>query len=118
MCGAAQPFAAAHTAALRCPALPPPQVGGAALAVVRDQQGSGIQFGPDGLAIPLQPGAERQAKCKLGPYYARMPGGGKSLFAADESARGTQLSGLRVYVAQGEGEKWELDGIVWRTSRG
>lgn len=41
-------------------------MGGAALAVVKDQPGSGIHFGPDGLAIPLAPGNERAAKCKVG----------------------------------------------------
>lgn len=166
------------------------QVGGAALAVVKDQPSSGIHFGPDGLAIPLAPGSERLAKCKvrmpdgrcteggrckggmalfwllppaawqdgawrasrlcyrtqlcllrsslhsrhlspsfvpmlhnplpptqLGPYYARLPDGGKSLFAAGESGRGTLLAGLRVYLAEGGPEQWELDGIVWKTKR-
>lgn len=81
------------------------QVGGAALAVVRDAPSSGIFFGPDGLHIPLAPGAEQAAKCKLGPFYARLPGGGKSLFAEGESARGTQLVGLRAYVAEGSGAR-------------
>ena len=47
------------------------QVGGPALAVVRDAAGQGLFFGPDGLHIPLAPGNERLAKCKLGPYYSR-----------------------------------------------
>ena len=72
--------------------------------MTKDQAGLGIWFAPDGLAIPLAPGAERLAKCKLGPYYQRMPGGGKSLFAAGESPRGVQLTGLRVYVAEGKGK--------------
>lgn len=80
------------------------QVGGAALAVVRDAPNSGVFFGPDGLHIPLAPGKERQARCKLGPLYARMPDGGNCLFAAGESAKNTQLVGLRVYVAEGPGE--------------
>lgn len=79
-------------------------MGGAALAVVKDAPGSGIWFGPDGLHIPLVPGAEQAAKCKLGPYYARLPDGGKSLFAASESGRGTQLVGLRAYVREGKGK--------------
>ncbi|PRW18377.1 Interferon-induced 44 family [Chlorella sorokiniana] len=94
-----------------------PKVGGAALAVVKDQPSSGIHFGPDGLSIPLAPGNERLAKCKLGPYYARLPDGGKSLFAPTESGRGTPLAGLRVYLAEGGPEQWELDGIVWKTKR-
>lgn len=93
-----------------------PKVGGAAQAVIRDTAEQGIFFGPDGLAIPLAPGAERAAKCKLGPYYARAPAGGKSLFGPGEGGRGgAQLASLRVYVAEGEGEQWELDGIVWKT---
>jgi hypothetical protein len=87
------------------------------LAVTRDDPASGIYFGADGLAIPLMAGRERLAKCKLGPYYARLPDGGKSLFAPGESQRGVQLAWLRVYVARGGGEEWELDGIVWRTRR-
>eukprot|EP00887_Chlorella_sp_A99_P003164 scaffold9.g3164.t1 len=81
-------------------------VGGAAQAVIRDTAEQGIFFGPDGLAIPLAPGAERAAKCKLGPYYARAPAGGKSLFGPGEGGRGgAQLASLRVYVAEGEGEQ-------------
>ncbi|KAI3425718.1 hypothetical protein D9Q98_007694 [Chlorella vulgaris] len=92
-----------------------PKVGGAALAVIRDQPSAGIFFGTDGWAAPLAPGKERSAKCKLGPMYARMPDGGKSLFAAEESPKGTLLTSLRVYVAEGAGEEWELNGIVWST---
>lgn len=39
-----------------------------------------------------------------GPYYARMPDGSKSLFALGENGRGTQLAGLRAYVAEGAGK--------------
>lgn len=93
------------------------QVGGASLAVTRDNPSSGIHFGADGLAIPLAAGKERMAKCKLGPYFARLPDGGNSLFAPGESQRGAPLTWLRVYVAQGGPEEWELDGIVWKTRR-
>jgi hypothetical protein len=86
------------------------QVGGAALAVVRDQAGQGIFLGPDGLHIPLAPGNERLAKCKLGPYYSRLPDGGNNLFAVGESARAVQLTNLRVYVREGEGEAQEQQG--------
>lgn len=75
---------------------------------------SGIQFGPDGLKL-LQPGQEKSAKSRLGSYYERMPDGGRSLFASGESPKGTELEYLKCYVAQGEGEAWELDGIVWKT---
>lgn len=73
--------------------------------MVRDSEGQGIWFGPDGLHIPLAASSEQLAKCKLGPYYARMPDGGKSLFAVGENARGVQLVGLRAYVAEGKGER-------------
>lgn len=33
--------------------------------MIRDGEGLGIFFGPDGLHIPLAPGSERTAKCKL-----------------------------------------------------
>jgi hypothetical protein len=82
-------------------------VGGAALAVVRDQAGQGIFLGPDGLHIPLAPGNERLAKCKLGPYYSRLPDGSNNLFAAGESAKAVQLTNLRVYVREGDGEAQE-----------
>lgn len=88
------------------------QVGGAALAVIRDQPSAGIFFGTDGWAAPLAPGKERSAKCKLGPMYARMPDGGKSLFAAEESPKGTLLTSLRVYVAEGAGEVVMVDGCT------
>lgn len=127
-----------------------------------------------GLTIALRQGEERQAVCRLGSYYAKLPDGGRSLFAPDEgeSRRGrvvTQLESLRVwfcvfwcfsvlvlllllhttlfvpsccyflsftvvivrpvflwqadpqcsqvYVAEGGGEEWQLDGIVWKSSR-
>lgn len=92
------------------------QVGGSSCAVVKDQPGSGIYFAPDGLHVPLAPGNERAAKCKLGPFFARLPGGGKALFAPDEKAA-TTLVGLRAYVAAGGPEQWELDGIVWKSSK-
>lgn len=77
---------------------------------------AGIQFGPDGLKL-LQPGMERIAKCRLGSYYARMPDGSRSLFGPSDDPKGTQLRELKCYVAVGEGESWELDGIVWKTKK-
>ncbi|MEW5306462.1 MAG: hypothetical protein WDW36_008925 [Sanguina aurantia] len=94
-----------------------PKVGGSALAVM-DKPDSGPMFGADGLSIPLRPKAlDRSAKCKLGTYYARMPDGGRSLFGANEDPKRVQLLWLRVFVAEGEGEKWELEGLTWKTSQ-
>lgn len=53
---------------------------------------------------------------RLGTYYAKLPNGERSLFAAGEQSKGTQLTELRVYVAEGDGEEWELDGLTWKTS--
>lgn len=75
------------------------QVGGAGLAVM-DDPNRGIQFGAEGLSIPLTGGTQaRAAKCRLGTYYARnscLPAGGRSLFAKDESLKGTELLSLKV----------------------
>ncbi len=54
-----------------------------------------------GLTIALRAGEERLAVCRLGSYYQKMPDGGRSLFAPDESQgkRGrfaTQLQQLKV----------------------
>lgn len=90
-----------------------PKVGGPSLAVV-DKPEAGVAFGAEGLKL-LVPGRERQARCRLGTFYARLPDGGRSLFAAGEDAKGAELVALRCYVAEGSGEAWELDGIVWKT---
>ena len=76
------------------------QVGGAGLAVMDDPK-RGIQFGAEGLSIPLTAGGTqaRAAKCRLGTYYARnpcLPEGGRSLFAKGESLKGTELLSLKV----------------------
>ncbi|CAD7701464.1 unnamed protein product [Ostreobium quekettii] len=92
-----------------------PKVGGAALAVI-DKPSYGIQFGAEGLKIPLN-GVERIAKCRLGTYYARTPDGGRTLFSGSEaSEKEAVLTDLKVFVAEGEGEEWELDGITWKTN--
>ncbi len=75
------------------------------MAVVRDQPGGGIMFGADGLAIPMTPGKEKLARCKLGPFYAKMPDGSQSLFAKGENPKATELVSLRIYVAEGTGKK-------------
>jgi hypothetical protein len=83
----------------------PAQVGGPEQSVVRDSPGEGIWLGPDGLAVPLQPGSDRVARSKLGAYFARRPNGGRHLFSEGSPVRGgaraTQLVSLRVYVAEG-----------------
>ena len=66
--------------------------------------------------MPLARDAERRVKCRLGTYYARRPDGARTLFADGEDARATELTSLRVYVAAGNAEAWELDGVVWKTS--
>ena len=68
-----------------------------------DRADFGIQFGAEGLTIALQPGRERLAKCRLGTYYARLPSGGRSLFAPEENLKGTELVDLKVFVAEGKG---------------
>ncbi|GAB4820421.1 hypothetical protein N2152v2_007467 [Parachlorella kessleri] len=74
------------------PAVKLPKVGGPGLAVI---DRGGIQFGAEGLTIPLTAQAPRLAKCRLGTYYERLPGGGRSLFAEGESLKGTQLTDLK-----------------------
>lgn len=102
------------------PAVKLPKVGGAGQAVL-DKPDSGPLFGPEGFHVPLARGAERLARCRLGSYYAKPQGGGRTLFSEAESTgkRGNyaaQLTDLKVYVAVGEGEKWDLDGILWKTN--
>ena len=92
-----------------------PKVGGPSLAVV-DRPEAGIKFGAEGLSL-LAPGRERLSKSRLGTFYARLPGGGRTLFAEGEDGKGAEVVELRCYVAEGEGEAWALDGIVWRTER-
>ena len=105
-----------------------PKVGGAGLALI-DRAGVAIQFGAEGLIIPLsyRDGAsERMAKCRLGTYYAKIPSsqqraapGGRSLFSPRErDLKKTELVSLKVYVASGDAEKWDLDGVVWKTGGG
>ena len=57
---------------------------------------------------------------KLGSYYAKLPSGSKTLLADGEEVKrgkGSTLQWLRVYVAEGGPEEWQLDGIVWKTSK-
>lgn len=100
----------------RVPAIKLPKVGGPNLAVM-DGRSSGMQFGAEGLTIGLQPSQERVAKSRLGSYYEKLPGGGRSLFAAAEKGK-SELLDLQVYVAEGGPEEWTLDGIVWKSKDG
>lgn len=95
-----------------------PKVGGASLAVV-DRASIGPQFGADGLKILLSGsgGKERTAQSRLGSYYAKLPDGGRSIFADGEDWKAATLTDLKVLVAEGDAETWELDGIVWNTKQ-
>ena len=90
-----------------------PKVGGPSLAVV-DKPESGVAFGAEGLKL-LVPGREREARCRLGTFYSRLPDNGRSLFAPGEDPKSATVESLKCYVAEGSGEEWELDGIVWKT---
>ena len=73
-----------------------PKVGGGALALL-DKPGRGIQFGPDGLRVPLD--GRPVAYSRLGTYYAKRAGGGgrgSTLFAPGEDGQ-AELEWLRVY---------------------
>lgn len=67
-----------------------------------DDPQKGIQFGAEGLSIPLSKDSPKAAKCRLGTYYAKskqLAEGGRSLFAVTESWKGTQLTDLKVQLA-------------------
>ena len=63
------------------------------MACAQDEPNFGISFGPDGLVIGLQPGRERLAQSKLGPYFERGPEELSSLFGGS-----VELSELKVLV--------------------
>ena len=54
-------------------------------------------FGPEGLSIPLFAQNPRRARCKLGPYYQRLPGDRTSMFENGEPEVG--LTRFQVFVA-------------------
>jgi len=72
------------------------KVGGGGLACSRDDPSFGISFGPDALIIGLQPGKERYATSKLGPYFERGPEDLPSLCKQG----GVQLKSLKVLVGK------------------
>ncbi|KAL3921508.1 MAG: hypothetical protein SGILL_002713, partial [Bacillariaceae sp.] len=84
------------------------KVGGGGLACARDDPDFGISFGPDALVIGLQPGRERIAQSKLGPYFERGPQDLTSLFGGVE-----ELMQLKVLVGcYEEGEEIPYSGGV------
>ena len=92
-------------------------MGGPNLAVI-DKPDTGPWFGAEGLIIAMKRGPgeqQKQAKCRLGTYYQRMPDNSRTIFAAADNPKKTQLVSLQVYVAQGGGVEYELDGIVWKS---
>jgi hypothetical protein len=89
-----------------------PKVGGAGLATI-DMPESGPRFGADGLSIPLDPGNERMARSKLGPYYARRTDGSPSVFGPDDEGQVASLVELKVYAGvYAEGERIPYDGAI------
>lgn len=67
------------------------------------------------MIIALVPGEEKRAKSRLGSYYSKLPDGGRTLFSDKDDAKYTLLSKLQVFVGEGQGEEWKLEGITWKT---
>ena len=74
------------------------KIGGAVPATI-DEPETGPRFGSDGLTIRVEPGQERLANSKLGPYYEAMPGGGRSVFAPQRGDKGDRFSRDRAHDA-------------------
>jgi len=90
-----------------------PKVGGPGLALI-DRPGEGPRFGAEDFRIVFGEGCA-EARSRLGTGYAKLPrSGGRSLFAEGEGGRAV-LTGLVTYVAEGDPETWELDGVVWKS---
>ena len=95
----------------------PQKVGGGGLACGRDDPTFGISFGPDALVIGLQPGRERSASSKLGPYYERGPEDRSSLF--DSPGQAIPLDSLKVCVGKYQpGEEIPYRGAVMDMTSG
>ena len=61
----------------------------------------------------MDPGRERMATSKLGPYYEAMPGGGRSVFAPTDDWKACELTELKVYVGVWpEGERIPFAGAI------
>jgi len=91
------------------------KMGGAGLATI-DEPETGPRFGMDGFTVPMDPGFEKVAKSKLGPFYELMPGPGaaaarRSIFCNGEGV--ATLDSLQVYVGVWpEGERIPFDGAI------
>ena len=57
--------------------------------------GSGPRFGSEGLTIPLESSNPKLVRSKLGLYYDKLPGGGRSLLPG--AVLEDQLVTLKVY---------------------
>ena len=77
---------------------------------VVDKPETGPYFGPEGLTIPLFSKSPRRARCKLGPYYQRMPSGGNSMF--EGGAGEVALTRLQVFVGDWGGEPIPFDDAI------
>ena len=94
------------------PAIKLQKVGGAGLATI-DEPETGPRFGSDGFVVSMNPGRERYATSKLGPYYEAMPGGVRSIFATSDDWKATELTELRTYVGVWpEGERIPFAGAI------
>jgi len=93
------------------------KIGGAGLATI-DEPETGPRFGSDGFIVGMNPGSERVATTKLGPYYEVMPSSARSIFAPGEGqtrfgTTSTTLTSLRTYVGVWpEGERIPYDGAI------
>lgn len=72
------------------------KIGGAGLAVW-DKPECGPLFGSDGFGVSMQKNSPKIARCKLGSYYERMPGGGSNLFSEQETGI-AEMVDLKAFV--------------------
>lgn len=88
-----------------------PKCGGSGMAII-DEPGKGPQWGPDGLKLAL---AARKGASRLGPYYERMPGGGRSIFGDEGNKAGLKM--VRVYTGVGQSDKeknYQPNALQWQ----
>ena len=86
-----------------------PKVGGAGMGVV-DKPEQGPMFGAEGLCVPMRAENPRLARCKLGPYYARMKGGRGSMLRDGEP--GSMVKRMTVYVGNWGDESIPFDDAI------